>query len=394
MDRIEGSPPPAESWVLALSCSAAVLTCFLSDSRSRFEHAAAAWPPAPGADALPPFVLDAIAEGKLDALRLQLEVALDDWPWEAELDRVRPGLRVARHLSRPQPTLPPPATAVVPLGSASRNDPHWLQGEPADRPALAVALQAKGEALLALGDTVTAERALRFRAAVVARWQQEPWLTGACVLAAGDAGLARGDWRLYDEAFYTPVLVESPAEWRQVTSLSIDLIQSTGLLHEWGAEKYAQNHQAFHQLCRRIVEEQHGRLDDPQGDDGAMAYFGLQQAREDTAAHAVRAAWALASEAPKIGFGVRIGITTGRVAVSGGLPFGAVIHLAARLQRIAEANGIVISEDTHALLGPGVVCERLPEPVQLAGFARPQVAYRVLRLASPQAARRQRPGQG
>ncbi|RYZ01027.1 MAG: hypothetical protein EOO24_15640, partial [Comamonadaceae bacterium] len=34
------------------------------------------------------------------------------------------------------------------------------------------------------------------------------------------------------------------------------------------------------------------------------------------------------------------------------------------------------------------------EPVQLAGFARPQVAYRVLRLASPQASRRQGQGHG
>lgn len=394
MERNEAPTAPAESWVLALSCSATVLTCFLSDSRSRFEHASAPWPPAPGSTALPAFVLQTIAQGHLDALRLQLDVTLDAWPWEAELDGARAGLRVSRHLAHPQPGLVSAETVAARLGSGSRTDPHWVHGGEQQWAALALGLQAKGEPVLAISNSVPAERAWRFRAALIVRWGAAPWLSAAAALAAADTGVARGQWRLYDDVLFAPAPVAAGAEWRQVTSLSIDLVQSTGLLHEWGAEKYAQTHQAFHLLCRRVVEDLHGRIDDPQGDDGLMAYFGLQQAREDTAANAVRAAWTLTSEAPAIGFGVRIGITTGRVAVSDGLPFGAVIHLAARLQRIAETNGIVISEDTHALLGPGVVCDKLLEPVQLAGFARPQVAYRVLRLGPPQGSRWQRQGQG
>lgn len=299
MGRIEsrsGDGSAAGDWVLALSSAAGVLTCFLSDCASQFVHASAPWPPA-GGDALPGRVLRAIAAGSLDGVRLQLDASLEDWNWERELQHARRGLRVARHLSRPE-TAPTPAPRA------------------------------------------------------------------------------------------------SDAEWRHVTCLSIDLIRSTNLLHEWGAERYADNHAAFYLLCRRVVEEHRGRLDDPQGDDGLMAYFGLQQALEDAAARGVRAAWTLASEAPRIGFGVRIGITTARVAVREGVPFGPDIHLAARLQRIAPANGIVIGKSTHALLGPGVVCEQLPESVTLAGFSEPQVAYRVLRLASPQTARWQRTGQG
>jgi class 3 adenylate cyclase len=240
---------------------------------------------------------------------------------------------------------------------------------------------------------VSGEQAARFRAALVARWGPEPSLSAAALRAAADVALSRADWRVYGDALFAPAAA-AHEEWRQVTVMNIDLIQSTGLLQEWGAERYARNHGAFHQLCRRIVEEHHGRLDDPQGDDGLMAYFGLQRADEHSAATGVRVAWSLVAEAPKIGFGIRIGITTGRVAVREGLPFGAVIHLAARLQRIAPANGIVVSDSTHALLGPGVLCEPLPEAVQLAGFTEPQVAWRVSALAAPQAVRWQRSGLG
>jgi class 3 adenylate cyclase/tetratricopeptide (TPR) repeat protein len=381
-----------EAWVLALSSSSSALTCFLSDCRSRFTHASAPWPSAPGRAVLPAPVLQGLALGEIPALGLQIGPELDAWDWESELDQARSGLRISRYLSWPDTAqVPAAASRIGMLGTGSRSDPFWLQGTVSGWPSPVAAIQANGAALLAVAAQLPSERAARFRSALLKRWGPTPWLSAAAVLAASDAGLSRADWRLYGEALFTASQHE---EWRQVTTLSVDLIQSTGLLQEWGAEKYAQNHGAFHGLCRRVVEEHQGRLDDPQGDDGLMAYFGLQHAHEDAAARAVRAAWELATEVPSIGFGVRIGITTGRVAVREGLPFGPEIHLAARLQKTAPRNGIVISDSTHALLGPGVACVRLPEPLQLVGFAEPQVVWQIVRLGSPRSVRWQRSGQG
>lgn len=388
--------PPGDAWVLALASSASQLTCFLSDTRARFEHASASWPPA-AEDALPPAIVAALRQNAPAALRLQLDGNLDGWPWEDELERACPGLCVSRHLGKMDSGTAAAhgdqGPAVETLRTASRNDPCWIHGPADNWTARAWNAQASGKPLVAVSDEVSASKAGQFRELLSRQWGPQPWLGAAALSAAARSGLPRRHWRLYGDAAFSPAAPAGDAEWRQVTSLSTDLIQSTGLLQEWGAERYAQNHAAFYQLCRRVVEEHQGRLDDPQGDDGLMAYFGLH-AQEDAAAQGVRAAWALVGQVPKTGFSLRIGITTGRVAVTDGQPFGAVIHLAARLQRVAAPNGILISDKTHALLGPGVVCEKLPQPLHLPGFPEPQIAYRVLRLPVPQAATWQRSGHG
>ena len=396
----QGGPTPSgETWILALASSPPLLTCFLSDCRGRFEHASNPWPPQPGAaTALPPVLLQTLANAGARNLRLQLHAGLDNWPWETELERVCSDIGVSRHLSQvaTASTGAPVCAglAVAPLGSASGDDPFWVHGASADHTARAGQAQDSGRPLLAVSDAATADQARSFRLLLNALWGRGLWLSGAAVLAAAESGLQRGLWRLYGDALFTGPANSNEEQWRHVTTLSIDLIESTRLLHTWGAERYAQSHAAFYRLCRRIVQEHGGRLDDPQGDDGLMAYFGLQQAQEDAAAQAVRAAWDLVQDAPPIGFSVRLGIATGRVAVSEGQPFGPEVHLAARLQRIAPANGIVVSRRTHALLGPGVVCEQLPEPVWLKGFEEAEVAYQVVRLPTPQVDSRQRPWQG
>jgi len=47
---------------------------------------------------------------------------------------------------------------------------------------------------------------------------------------------------------------------------------------------------------------------------------------------------------------VRVGIATGRVVVKDGQPFGSSIHLAARLQGIAEPGSVRASRITHQLV--------------------------------------------
>ena len=76
---------PGDAWVLALTSSASQLTCFLSDTRARFEHASATWPPT-GETALPSAIFGALSQNSPAALRLQLDGNLDGWPWEDELE--------------------------------------------------------------------------------------------------------------------------------------------------------------------------------------------------------------------------------------------------------------------------------------------------------------------
>lgn len=394
-----GPAPSGETWVLALASSPPLLTCFLSDCQSRFEHASIPWPPQRGAaTALPPVLLQRLANAGTRNLRLQLDAGLDNWPWEAELEQVCGEIGVSRHLSQAVTTAPggPASTVrpVAPLGSGSRDDPFWVHESDTGQAARAWQTQDSVRPLVAVSDEATTEQARSFRLLLNTLWGPGVSLSHAAVQAAAETGLPRRLWRLYGDAQFTGPAGSDEEQWRHVTTLSIDLIESTRLLHTWGAERYAESHAAFYRLCRRIVEEHGGRLDDPQGDDGLMAYFGLQQAQEDAPAQAVRAAWELVKNTPPIGFSVRLGIATGRVAVSEGQPFGPEVHLAARLQRIAPENGIVVSRRTHALLGPGVVCEELPEPVWLKGFEEAQIAYRVVCLPTPRVAARQRPWHG
>src|SRR6201981_778513 len=98
--------------------------------------------------------------------------------------------------------------------------------------------------------------------------------------------------------------------------------------------------------------------------DGVLVYFGYPQAHEDDAERAVRAGLelvaavgALRTQAP---LQTRVGIATGLVVVgeligSGASQEQAIVgetpNLAARLQGVAEPNGVVVAESTRKLVG-------------------------------------------
>jgi class 3 adenylate cyclase/tetratricopeptide (TPR) repeat protein len=392
-----GPTSPDDVWLLALAHEPPRLTCFLTDSASHFEHVSSPWPPAPAAaSALPAALLRTLADSGVTQLRLQLDPALDACAWEAELERACPGICVTRHARRsdgaPQSpvALPPPEFGL--LGSDSRDDPFWVHGTDSGQALHSWLAEGASRPLLLMSSEATSDEARSFRLQLHARWEPGLALSRAAVQAASDCGIPRRLWRQYGDAPFT--LGSSEQELRQVTTMNIDLVGSTTLLHAWGAERYAEDHGSFYRLCRRIVEGHGGRLDDDQGDDGLMAYFGLLRGQEEAAAQAVRAAWALTQEAPSSGFSVRIGIATGKIPIRDGLPFGEEVHLAARLQTLAATNGIVLSDGTQELLGSGAMCERLPGEHLLKGFPRPVVAYRLVRLPEPRAAARQRHLQG
>ena len=163
-----------------------------------------------------------------------------------------------------------------------------------------------------------------------------------------------------------PVLTETnKAERRQLTVMFCDLVGSTALSAELDPEDLRGVIGTYHQCCSELVERNGGFVAKYMGD-GVLAYFGYPEAHEDDAERAVRGGLAIVAATPKLvtaagsPLQVRIGIATGLVVVgelvgSGESQERGVIgetpNLAARLQGIAEPDGVVIADGTRRLLG-------------------------------------------
>jgi class 3 adenylate cyclase/predicted ATPase len=166
---------------------------------------------------------------------------------------------------------------------------------------------------------------------------------------------------------------------RQLTSLSCDLVDSTGWLHRLGGERYAELLASFHERSAAVVRRCGGVPDEPQGDDGVMSYFGYPLADEHASEQAVLAGLEIVKAVATLGvFSVRVGIATGRVTVKAGQPVGVSIHLAARLQKAAVPGEVLISRITRELVKHRFELQELPQALALKGIDAWQKAYRVL----------------
>jgi class 3 adenylate cyclase len=126
--------------------------------------------------------------------------------------------------------------------------------------------------------------------------------------------------------------------------------------------------------------------------DGVLIYFGWPEARETDAERAVRSALeviAAIGQSPTLSgrVQVRIGIATGLVVIGEPIGIGEARqqtaigeppNLAARLQALAEPDTVVISAITRRQVGGLFDIEDLGTH-RLAGFGKPQRAWRVLR---------------
>ena len=185
---------------------------------------------------------------------------------------------------------------------------------------------------------------------------------------------------------------------RHATVLFADTVGSTRLAEELGEE-------TVYRLLNRILKvmidpvyAEEGVVPEMSGD-GVMALFGAPVAHEDSPLRACRAAldiqrrMAEDADAFEADFGVRpkirVGIHTGPVVVGevgGGerveyTAQGDTVHLAARLQTLAEPGGIVISEATQALVGGYVKSEPAGEH-HVKGKTEPQRIHRLDGLKS------------
>jgi class 3 adenylate cyclase/predicted ATPase len=164
---------------------------------------------------------------------------------------------------------------------------------------------------------------------------------------------------------------------RQITILACDIVRSTELLKSLGDERYSEILSRYHRTVAEIVRSHLGSIEDPHGD-GIIAFFGFPAAQEDCSTQAVKAAIAICSAVHNLNIEVRIGISTGPVAVQKGEPVGDVIHFAARLQAEAIPGQILVSEATRDIVSGHVAFEPLQGKHNLKGFGESARLYRVV----------------
>lgn len=194
--------------------------------------------------------------------------------------------------------------------------------------------------------------------------------------------------RLFD---HPALVVDGGGEHRQITVMFCDIVESTKLSAQLDPEDLRELLLAYQTICAAETESHGGMIASYLGD-GVMAYFGYPRAREDAAMRAVDAGLGITRRIAQLGrrlaadrniaLAARVALHTGRVLVgeigSGDhrdshAVTGIVPNLAARLERLAPKNGLVISAQTRALVGDAFRVEMMglyelkgiPEPINV-----------------------------
>ena len=170
-------------------------------------------------------------------------------------------------------------------------------------------------------------------------------------------------------------------ERKRLTILFADVRNSTGLLDSLGdPELGMQRLQPVLSLMNEAVVRYDGVVNKSQGD-GVMALFGAPQPHEDHAVRGCLAALAMQDGIRRLGdpdLQIRVGIHTGEVvvqAIEHGIyqtydAAGANVHLANRLEQLADAGTILISRETYSAAKQFVEVEPLG-PQTIRGIAAP-----------------------
>jgi len=177
------------------------------------------------------------------------------------------------------------------------------------------------------------------------------------------------------------------SEVRYLTVVFCDLVGSTELFRKLDLEERKNVLNAYRLACDPIVARYEGDVENYAGD-GIRIFFGLPVAHEDDARRSVHAGLDMIEAVQRIPFSpqlaVRIGIASGPVVVerehkdaAGSRAYGEALHLAERLQGVAQPNQVVVSAATQRLLGSTFELEDLG-PNSLKGFIEPVPAWRVV----------------
>ena len=185
------------------------------------------------------------------------------------------------------------------------------------------------------------------------------------------------------------------AERRQLTVLFCDIVDSTAFTEKLDPEELRNLLEVYRTCVMEVVLAQNGHIARYFGD-GILVYFGYPTTHEDAAHRAVRAALGIVAAIETLNpylhttFGVeikvRISIDTGRVVVwhiSGQEVqeaidiVGKTPNVAARMEKLATPNSVVIGDTTHQLVEGFFKCDALGASV-LRGISQPVNIYQVL----------------
>jgi adenylate cyclase len=184
----------------------------------------------------------------------------------------------------------------------------------------------------------------------------------------------------------------TPAEYKQVTVLFADVVQSMDIAAALGAERRREIMAELVDRSSAVVQRFGGTVDKFTGD-GIMAVFGAPVALEDHAIRACLGALGIQDETARLATEVkdrdgidlqlRVGLNSGQVIAgeigSGALGYTAVgeqVGLAQRIESVAPPGGVILSESTARLVEGAVLGE--PELLRVKGSEEPVPARRLL----------------
>lgn len=161
----------------------------------------------------------------------------------------------------------------------------------------------------------------------------------------------------------TAAAAEPVSERRTASLLFADLVGFTAVSEARDPETVREFLGTYFERARAIIERYNGTVEKFIGD-AVFAVWGVPAAREDDAERAVRAGLDLVAMSTVLGdeFGIdglsmRVGITTGQVAVTlaaveadgQGMVAGDAVNTASRIQSIAEAGQVWVDDTTRSL---------------------------------------------
>jgi class 3 adenylate cyclase/tetratricopeptide (TPR) repeat protein len=176
-------------------------------------------------------------------------------------------------------------------------------------------------------------------------------------------------------------------ERKRLTILFADIRNSTGLIDSLGDPELGMRRlQPVLDLMNEAVVRYDGVVNKSQGD-GVMALFGAPQPREDHAVRGCLAALAMQDGVARFGdpdIQIRVGVHTGEVvlhAIGNGMyqtydAAGANVHLANRMEQLADAGTILISKETYIAAKQFVEIEPLG-PQTIRGIAAPVEIFKL-----------------
>jgi len=182
-------------------------------------------------------------------------------------------------------------------------------------------------------------------------------------------------------------LTASGGERKRLTVLFADIWNSTGLIERIDPEQAMLRMRPVLEAMKEAVDRYDGVVNKVQGD-GVMALFGAPRPREDHPVRACLAALAMQDAMVRIGdpdLKIRVGLHTGEVvvqAVENSLyqtydAAGATVHLANRMEAMAEAGHILFTGETFAAAKQFVVAKSLgPQPIR--GLSAPVEIFELL----------------